>query len=236
MNFFKFYIISSDTILRRKWEKAFLREDWKISSFDNISKFKIKYSGEKSLLFIEIGSNINIIPAELKKNFSNKNFSIITFADEKHITDSLIATFLESCCDDFILKSLDEQILVAKIKAHLRRLLPSTNYLKTVIHTKKGDIKIDINKKTVELGVKTKKAHCLENLTPKEFQIFSILICHEDDIVPRNVILEYIWKEKADTVNSETVDKHVESLRRKLGSHGKKIKTIYGSGYAFKNE
>ena len=82
---------------------------------------------------------------------------------------------------------------------------------------------------------KTKKTRYLENLTPKEFEIFSILICHEGDIVPRALILAYIWRKKAEHVYSETVNKHVESLRRKLGVHGKKIKTIYGSGYVFKN-
>ncbi len=232
---FGFYIISSDAVLCRKWEKIFLREEWTNRFFDNFSKFNAGYTGEKGLVFIEIGSNTNISPDEINHNFANKNLSIITFANEKNIDDHLIATYLESCCDDFILKSLHERILVAKVKAHLRRLLPSMNYLKAIVHTKNGDIQIDRNKGLVRLNAKTKKSQYLENLTPKEFEIFSILICHENEIVPRNLMLEYIWKEKAEQVNSETVDKHIESLRRKLGVYGKKIKTLYGSGYIFKS-
>ena len=233
-NFFRFYIISSDIVLCKQWEKIFLREKWKIDFFANCSNFNTNYTNEKGLVFIEIGSKTNITPQEIQKEISGKNLSIITFADRKDIDDSLIALFLESCCDDFILKSLDKRVLIAKTKAHLRRLLPSMNYLNLIIRTKKGDVIINTNKKTVELNPAPKKAFCVENLTPKEFEIFSILICHEDTIVSRNLILEYIWKEKAEKVNSETVDKHVESLRRKLGVYGKKIKTIYGSGYIFK--
>ncbi|MCG2726570.1 MAG: winged helix-turn-helix domain-containing protein [Elusimicrobia bacterium] len=235
ISFFEFYIISPDTALCRKWEKAFLREDWKINFFENFSEFNASYTGERGLVFIEVGSNANGTLNEIKKSFFGKNLSIITFADEKCVNNSLITVFLESCSDDFILKSLDEKILVAKTKAHLRRLLPSMNYVKTIICTKKGDVQMDRNKGIVKLDAKTKKSHCLENLTLKEFKILAILINHEEEIISRALILENIWEQKSEKVNAETIDKHIESLRKKLGAHGKKIKTMYGLGYAFKN-
>ena len=48
--------------------------------------------------------------------------------------------------------------------------------------------------------------------------------------------MEEIWKERSGQVNCETIDKHVETLRHKLGPYGKYVKTVYGSGYMYKAE
>ena len=45
--------------------------------------------------------------------------------------------------------------------------------------------------------------------------------------------MEEIWKEKSGQFNCETIDKHMETLRRKLGPYGKNIRTVYGTGYIF---
>ncbi|MBU2574567.1 MAG: winged helix-turn-helix domain-containing protein [Elusimicrobia bacterium] len=83
-------------------------------------------------------------------------------------------------------------------------------------------------------GGKSKKERIIENLTPKEFDIFSLLLCKEGEIVPRSFLMEELWKERSGEVNCETIDKHVETLRRKLGPYGKNIKTVYGAGYVYK--
>ena len=48
--------------------------------------------------------------------------------------------------------------------------------------------------------------------------------------------MEEIWREKSGKTNVETIDKHVESLRHKLGACGRNIKTIYGTGYVYRRE
>jgi len=47
--------------------------------------------------------------------------------------------------------------------------------------------------------------------------------------------MEDIWRERSGHVNLETIDKHVETLRHKLGAYGKNIRTVYGTGYTYKN-
>ena len=102
--------------------------------------------------------------------------------------------------------------------------------------TKTKDIELNRTTKTVRLGLKSKKIKIVSVLTAKEFDILTILICNEEEIVSRKFIMENIWKEKAGKVNCETIDKHIETLRKKLGSYGKNVKTIYGDGYAYKSK
>ena len=79
------------------------------------------------------------------------------------------------------------------------------------------------------------KDKILTDLTPKEFDIFFALLCNEGQVVSRKCLMEEIWREKSGHTNVETIDKHVESLRHKLGACGRNIKTVYGTGYAYRS-
>ncbi|MCX5791705.1 MAG: response regulator transcription factor, partial [Elusimicrobia bacterium] len=163
-----------------------------------------------------------------------KNISFIVFSKPDKTTNVMISDFLENGADDFITSDIDEKILLSKMKAHIRRLLPSLNLAKTVVVSRNGSIEIDRTKRTVTLGLKTAGEKTLENLTPKEFEIFYILLGSEEAVVSRESLMEEIWQEKSGHVNSETVDKHVETLRHKLGVYGRNIRTVYGAGYTYK--
>ena len=104
---------------------------------------------------------------------------------------------------------------------------------RTLVTSRNGDIEIDRTRRVIRIGIKTKKPNSIESLTPKEFDIFSILLSNEEQVVSRNFLMEEIWKEKSGQFNCETIDKHVETLRHKLGSYGKNIRTVYGTGYLF---
>ena len=96
-----------------------------------------------------------------------------------------------------------------------------------------GEIQVDCSRKAVRLGSRPGKFTELSNLTQKELDILSFLLAHEKQVVSRESMLEKLWGEDSVNVYCECVDKHIESLRRKLGLYGKRIKTIYGSGYMF---
>ena len=100
--------------------------------------------------------------------------------------------------------------------------------------SRNGDVEIDRERRTVRTGVSGKKPAELPNITPKEFEILAALLCKEEQVVTRNFLMENIWKEKSGRVNFETIDKHVETLRHKLGHYGRNVKTVYGSGYMYK--
>lgn len=160
--------------------------------------------------------------------------AIIIVCNDKQITSHEIASYLEAGADDFVPNTMHEAVLAAKIKAILRRVSP---FLDPSTYLETSDKHIRVNRKNRRIWVKSKNMWKeLDNLTPKEFDLIAFLIEKVGTTLGRNLILEAVWKEKADAVNAEIVDKHVEALRRKLGRYGKKIKTVYGLGYCLKPE
>jgi two-component system alkaline phosphatase synthesis response regulator PhoP len=52
-------------------------------------------------------------------------------------------------------------------------------------------------------------------------------------VLTRSTLLQTVWRADP-TVNTRTVDKHVEVLRRKLGAFGRKVETVFGVGYCLR--
>lgn len=68
--------------------------------------------------------------------------------------------------------------------------------------------------------------------SPREFDLLCFFLEHPGEDLARATLLERVWGDKADEVNPETVDRHVGSLRRRLGSAGD-IRTLRSVGYRF---
>ncbi len=69
-------------------------------------------------------------------------------------------------------------------------------------------------------------------LTVKEFKILVKLVSHPDKPFSREELFNQIWESDSEST-FRTIDMHVSSLRKKLGSHGQYIKTIHQVGYKF---
>lgn len=67
-------------------------------------------------------------------------------------------------------------------------------------------------------------------LTPREYTLLAHLASRPGVVVDRSAILTEAWG-YAQAVDSRTVDSHVKTLRRKLGSAGALVETIRGVGY-----
>ena len=96
----------------------------------------------------------------------------------------------------------------------------------------KTELKVDKLRRTV--WVRTRQGKWLERagLDPKEFDLLCYFLERPGIPLERRILLEDIWPGKSGNVNLETVDRHVESLRKKLGARGDKIRTVHGVGYA----
>ncbi|MDE2142930.1 MAG: winged helix-turn-helix transcriptional regulator, partial [Elusimicrobia bacterium] len=69
-------------------------------------------------------------------------------------------------------------------------------------------------------------------LTRLEFDLLAHLMRHQERAFKREELLAAVWN-YPDGVETRTLDKHVESLRRKLGSGGLLLQTVHGVGYRF---
>ncbi len=229
-----FHIISTDRTISGRWQKAFQLEGWPVTTSAYCRAGEENGLNSAEFDIIEIGPADCRNPEDLKAILKARQpVSTLVFGDPLKTSNRQIAAFLEEGADDFVYKNLDERILVAKLKAHIRRIMPTIAKTPVKLASNCGDIEIDGGRRAVRIAAKAGKYTELSNLTQKEFDILSLLVDQESRIISREAILEKLWGAEADTVYSECIDKHIESLRRKLGLFGKRIKTVYGSGYMF---
>ena len=126
---------------------------------------------------------------------------------------------LDLGADDYITKPFGVMELVSRVKAVLRR---SAKKVKTVLVYK--NIELDENKHTVLVdGAEV-------DLTYKEYEILKHLIRNKGILLTRERLIESVWGYNFEQGN-RTVDVHIQSLRKKLGTAGEHIKTIRNVGY-----
>jgi DNA-binding response OmpR family regulator len=231
------WIVSADNRLSEAWYRLFSRELLHVERLETLNALDRASEGVKGLALITFGLDDLNSPSDLK-NFiaGRKNISAIVVAPKIKVTNQIIAELLESGADDFIQADIDERVLLSKVRAHLRRTLPNLACSRTLVLSRNGDIELDRTRRTIRTGLKGRKPAEVENITPKEFDILSTLLCTEEQVVTRNFLMDELWKEKSGQLNFETIDKHVETLRHKLGQYGRNIRTVYGEGYMYKVE
>ena len=126
---------------------------------------------------------------------------------------------LELGADDYITKPFSNAILVARVKAALRRTAPPTGPVRTL-----GLLVLDETTRTASVdGV-------MLSLTRSEFDLLDILSAHPCCVYTRQQIIARIQREEKD-VTDRTVDTLMVGLRRKLGEWAGHVETIRGIGY-----
>ncbi|MDP9148157.1 MAG: winged helix-turn-helix domain-containing protein, partial [Acidobacteriota bacterium] len=70
------------------------------------------------------------------------------------------------------------------------------------------------------------------DLSPKEFSLLELLMCHAGQPVSRSLIVSQVWKLNFDTMTN-IVDVYINYLRRKVdfGYDRRLIRTVRGVGY-----
>ncbi len=127
--------------------------------------------------------------------------------------------------DEYITKPFSPKVLVARIKALLRR---SANFDQKNDTATQGLV-IDDNARQVMLD------NIEINLSPKEYELLMYLSANQGKALSRQQILDKVWDYDY-YGDLRTVDTHINRLRNKLGPQGSRIQTIRGYGYRFEDE
>ncbi len=130
---------------------------------------------------------------------------------------------LETGADDYVAKPYALGELLARVRAQLRRVRPST-VGQVLSHE---DIELDAETHRVTRG----GAHL--RLGPTEFRLLAAFLERPGRVWSREQLLDRVWGREVD-VDSRTVDVHVGRLRKSLMAQGGEdpIRTVRGAGYA----
>lgn len=159
----------------------------------------------------------------LKNNPETQNIPIVMLTAKGEESD--VVTGLELGADDYVVKPFSPRILLARVKAVLRRkqteATDDSEVVKIhnlVIHPGRREVRVD--GKPVDL-------------TFTEFGVLSYLMRRPGWVFTRSQIVDAV-RGTDYYVTDRSVDVQIVGLRKKLGNAGKYIETVRGVGYRFK--
>lgn len=134
---------------------------------------------------------------------------------------------LDAGADDYLSKPFSFDVLLARVRALLRRPADSlTNILEV------DDLKLDLVKRTVERGDQDVK------LSGKEYAILEYLMRNKGRILSKNNIISHVWDFDADVLPNN-VEVFITYLRNKIDKpfpdSRPLIETVRGFGYVIKD-
>lgn len=128
-------------------------------------------------------------------------------------------TGFSSGADDYIVKPFEYEVLMARVRAMLKRSHPNHRSV-----FKCAELSVDESARQITV--------CGEavELAPKEYELLAFLIANRNIALDRDTILNGVWGTDF-YGDPRTVDTHIKNLRAKIGSAGDRIKTVRGHGY-----
>ena len=142
---------------------------------------------------------------------------------------------LEMGADDYLTKPFSVREFIARVKAIFRRMktigafkdaMPQGSLLE------RGDLSLDLDKRKVTLNKRRVE------LSPKEFDLLSLLASNPGKSFDRKKILNLVWGYDFEGYE-HTVNSHINRLRRKIEpdlQHPQYILTTWGIGYRFNED
>ncbi|RSM89419.1 DNA-binding response regulator [Kibdelosporangium aridum] len=131
---------------------------------------------------------------------------------------------LEAGADDYVTKPFDSTVLVARIRAVVRRM-SRAEAVNGEQPLRFGDLEVQRN------GLEVRVAGQPVELTPTELRLLLCFVDSPGSVLTRDVLLEQVWDYQWGG-DSRVVDVHVQRLRAKVGQD--RIETVRGFGYKLK--
>jgi len=133
---------------------------------------------------------------------------------------------LDAGADDYLVKPFAFAELVARLRALLRRNLPSREMV-----LKAGDLEVDL------LARRVVRDGEVIDLSSREFELLEYLMRHANATVTRDMIARDVWKEPGGVLTN-VIDVYIKALRKKIENPDRRqlLQTVRGVGYVLRNQ
>ena len=223
----KILVVEDDTATLEVITLRLQNEGYDVAAFslgrDALQAFE---AGDFSLVILDImlpdTDGISIC-REIRRR-SNVPIIMVTGRGEK--LDRVVG--LEVGADDYVVKPFMSDELLARVRAHLRRV---TDYAATATAQrmiKAGPLQLDVHSHQVVKGDRR------IDLTPTEFRLLLALVEADGAVLSGEAIFEKVWSREGS--NQSLIETHIYNLRRKIednASAPRYILTIRDAGYRF---
>lgn len=159
---------------------------------------------------------------ELRAGEHTRTIPILMLTAKAEETDQVVGFSLGA--DDYVTKPFSVKVLIQRIKALQRRHEAAAETADVVEH-----LGVGIDRVRHRAYVDKQQL----DLTPTEFRLLECLLRQPGRAFARSQLMDAAIGEGA-LVLERTIDVHIKTLRRKLGSAGELIETVRGLGYRFR--
>ncbi len=155
---------------------------------------------------------------KIRGNSATKQMPVILVTAKDSEIDTVKG--LDLGADDYITKPFGIMELISRVRAILRRTKPASE---------------DVVLKFGQIELNRERHICMAQnepveLTYKEYELLKLLLSNAGIVLTREAIMNAVWN-TGFAGETRTVDMHIRTLRRKLGTEGSHIVTVRNVGY-----
>lgn len=219
-------LIEDDPTIRLTTEFSLTKHGYAVSSCeDGQSGYETALSIEPDLVLLDVmlpGMNGFEVAHNLRHDGFKSPILMLTALD----SDEDKIKGLDAGADDYVAKPFSADVLLARIRANLRRT--ELDGVSTATPQTFGDLTLDVENSTASVKGKVLK------LRSKELQLLFALAEREGMLCRRTWLTQKVWKEDY-LSTSRTIDVHIRRLRSVLDEYSdyRFIHTVHGMGYRF---
>jgi two-component system, OmpR family, alkaline phosphatase synthesis response regulator PhoP len=225
----KLLVVEDDPDIRDLIKHAMLKEGYEVTTTTQGEEgLHLAQQGKFDLVLLDLmlpGMDGLEVCRRLRSDNNLRTTAILIITAKDDEVDVVMG--LELGADDYLVKPFSVRVLLARVRALLRRMREMiTDPQETLINL--GPLCIDPSRHLVSIEGQS------IDLTLAEFRILQTLARRPGRVLTRNQLLDLALGQDH-FVLDRTIDVHVSALRRKLGDAGHWVETVRGVGYRLKD-
>ncbi|WP_039930900.1 response regulator transcription factor [Anaerococcus lactolyticus] len=219
---FKIFVVDDSQIISEKLKNELEKWGFEVILAEDFERVFDTFKGEKpDLVVMDIGLPFYDGYFWTRKIRDISNVPIIFLSSKEDTMNKIMA--MEMGADDFVSKPFEIDLLLAKIKAILRR---AYDYKENLSRLEIRGLILDLKSMTVSVGENSL------DLSKNEFKILETLMVNKGNVVSREKLMTSLWSTDI-YIDDNTLTVNISRLRKSLAGLGigDFIKTKQGYGY-----